>query len=184
MDATNIDLKSFNINFYKKLCGVELDNILETLLYIKKETKVWLELTTLLIPGENDSQEELEAMTSWVYENLGADTPWHFSAFHPSWKMQNKARTPLSTLKKASSIAKQAGMKYIYTGNVQDTEGGSSYCSECGKSLIKRDWYELSEWNLDENGCCKFCKTKLNGHFEKQAGKWGSKRQVIDINKY
>jgi len=182
MDAANIDLKAFSERFYHEITGSHLQNILETLMYIKHETSVWLELTTLIIPGENDSEEELEKMTQWVVENLGSDVPMHFSAFHPDWKMLDKPPTPLQSLLKARTIAIKNGVHYAYVGNVHDKEADSTYCHHCGKLLIGRDWYVLSEWNLDEKGNCSFCGTRCAGVFEATPGNWGAKRQAVAMN--
>jgi pyruvate formate lyase activating enzyme len=179
MDAANIDLKAFSEKFYYEITGGHLDPVLETLKYIKHETAVWLELTTLLIPGENDSESELQAMTQWVVENLGPDVPMHFTAFHPDWKMLNTPSTPHSTLLKARQIALNNGVRYVYVGNVHDKSAESTYCHGCGKSLIGRDWYVLSEWNLDASGCCSFCGELCAGVFHEQPGTWGAKRKTI-----
>lgn len=182
MDAANIDLKAFSERFYHEITGSRLQPVLDTLIYIKHETSVWLELTTLLIPGENDSEAELEKMTQWVVENLGSDVPMHFSAFHPDWKMLDKPRTPLQTLQNARQIALKNGVRYAYVGNVHDKAADSTYCHGCGKLLIGRDWYELSEWNLDGEGCCKFCGARCAGVFEAKPGNWGAKRQAVAMN--
>ena len=182
MDAANIDLKAFTERFYHEITGSHLQPVLETLKYIKHETPVWLEITTLLIPGENDSETELENLTQWVVENLGTDVPLHFSAFHPDWKMLDKPSTPLSTLLKARQVALKNGVRYAYVGNVHDKEADSTYCHGCGKLLIGRDWYELSEWNLDDQGNCKFCGTHCAGIFETKPGNWGAKRQAVALN--
>jgi pyruvate formate lyase activating enzyme len=181
MDAANVDLKAFSEKFYYKITGSHLQPVLETLQYIKHETNVWLELTTLLIPGENDSDAELEAMTQWVVEYLGPDVPMHFSAFHPAWKMHDKPRTPISTLLKARQIAIKNGVHYAYIGNVHDKAGSSTYCHQCGSLLIGRDWYDVMEWNLDENACCQVCGTKCAGRFSTQVENWGNKRQALKI---
>lgn len=181
MDAANIDLKAFSEHFYHKITGSHLQAVLETLQYIKHETNVWLELTTLLIPGQNDSEQELQKMTQWVVENLGADVPMHFSAFHPDWKMQDTPRTPTDTLLKARSIALANGIHYAYIGNAHDKAADSTYCHHCGKLLIGRDWYELSEWKLDANGVCFNCHTQCAGYFDPKPGHWGAKRQTVDI---
>jgi pyruvate formate lyase activating enzyme len=139
MDATNIDLKGFTADFYRKVCGAELAAVLETLEYVRHETRVWLEITTLLIPGLNDSDGELEAMCAWLVEHLGRDVPLHFTAFHPDWKMRDVPATPLSTLRRARQIALRHGLRYVYTGNVRDPEGGSTWCHACGAPLIRRD---------------------------------------------
>lgn len=178
MDAANIDLKAFSERFYKKLCGASLTPVLDTLLYLHNETSVWFEITTLLIPDENDSNEEIDAMTQWIYNNLGPRIPLHFSAFHPDWKMKNKDRTPASTLTRARDIAMKNGLRYVYTGNVHDAAGSSTYCHNCGLRLIERDWYQLGEWNL-KSGCCENCGEPLPGRFEDSHGCWGAHRQPL-----
>ena len=173
MDAANVDLKAFTEAFYHSLTGSHLQPVLETLEYIKHHTDVWLEITTLLIPGQNDSEAELQALTRWVVEHLGPNVPLHFSAFHPDYKMLEIPRTPASTLSLARSIAMKNGLRYVYTGNVHDEEGGSTYCHACGKKLIGRDWYTLTAWNLTEDGRCRFCQTPCAGVFESHPGNWG-----------
>ena len=165
VDAANVDLKAFTERFYYKICGAHLAPVLETLQYIKQETDTWLELTTLLIPGENDSPAELDAMTRWVVDNLGPDVPMHFTAFHPDWKMRDIERTPASTLSRAREIARSNGVHYAYTGNVRDRQGASTWCHHCGELLIERDWHRLGQWRLDDQGDCAACGTKLAGHF-------------------
>jgi len=185
MDAANIDLKAFSPDFYKKLCGAQLENVLETLCYLKHETKVWFEITTLLIPEENDSDEELHRECEWILEHLGPDVPLHFTAFHPDWKMRDKPRTPASTLGRARQIALHTGLHYVYTGNVHDTDGSSTYCPSCKQRLIERDWYELGEWHIQSAqlaGCCAFCKTPVAGVFDTNPGSWGAKRQALHLN--
>ncbi|NOT11776.1 MAG: AmmeMemoRadiSam system radical SAM enzyme [Methylococcaceae bacterium] len=181
MDAANIDLKAFSERFYHEITGSHLQPVLETLKYIKHETSVWLEVTTLIIPGENDSEAELEALTQWVAENLGSDVPLHFSAFHPDWKMRDKPRTPIQSLLKARQIALKNGLHHAYVGNVHDKSAASTYCSGCGHVLIGRDWYELSEWNLTDAGCCRFCGTRCAGIFSDRPGQWGAKRKSVVI---
>lgn len=181
MDAANIDLKGFSEPFYKRLCGGKLQSVLETLKYIHQETNVWLEVTTLLIPGENDSENELQAMTQWFFDNLGPDVPLHFTAFHPDWKMRDKSRTPAATLNRARQIALQNGLHYIYTGNVHDAVGSSTYCVGCGELLIERDWYELGHWGLDEQGSCLNCGYHLPGVIDGPPGSWGARRLPVQI---
>ena len=152
IDAANVDLKAFTERFYRRICGSELAPVLETLLYLKRETPVWFEITTLLIPGENDSDAELDAMTRWIAEHLGADVPLHFSAFHPDWKMLHHPPTPPQTLTRAREIAMRNGLHYVYTGNVHDKAGGSTWCPDCGALLIERDWYQLGRWGMTA-GC-------------------------------
>lgn len=182
MDAANIDLKAFSDDFYHKITGGHLQPVLETLLYIRHETQVWLELTTLIIPGENDSDAELEAMTQWVVEHLGPDVPMHFTAFHPDWKMTDKPRTSAASLLQARAIAVKNGVRYAYVGNVHDKAADSTYCHQCGELLIGRDWYVLSDWNLDAAGCCRFCGTACAGHFDPLPGNWGAKRSGVYLN--
>lgn len=179
MDAANVDLKAFNDRFYHKVCGGHLADVLDTLQYLKHETNVWFEITTLLIPGENDSPQELEAQCAWIVENLGTDVPLHFSAFHPDWKMRDKDYTPHSTLNLARHIAMQHGLQYVYVGNVHDGEGSSTYCPNCQALLIERDWYELGRWGLDENACCQHCGTAIAGRFDPHPGDWGAKRMPV-----
>ena len=166
MDAVNVDLKAFTDRFYWKICGGHLEPVLDTLRYLAHETDVWLEITTLVIPGENDSVSEIEAMSRWIEENLGRDVPLHFSAFHPDWKMMKTPRTPMATLTRSREIALEAGLHYVYTGNVHDFKGSSTYCPECGEILIGRDWYSLSAWHLLPGGSCEACSTKIAGVFD------------------
>ena len=179
MDAANVDLKAFSEDFYYKITGGHLQPVLDTLLYLKHETNVWFELTTLVIPGENDSEAEFEAMTQWVVENLGPEVPMHFTAFHPDWKMMEKPHTPLQSLLRAREIALKNGVRYAYVGNVHLKTAESTYCHRCGELLIGRDWYVLSDWNLDAKGSCRFCGARCAGLFAPQPGSWGAKRQAI-----
>jgi pyruvate formate lyase activating enzyme len=181
MDAANVDLKAFSERFYHEVCAAHLEPVLDTLVYLRHETDVWLELTTLLIPGENDSDRELEAMTEWVVEHLGPDVPMHFTAFHPDWKMMDKPPTPPATLARAREIALGNGVRYAYTGNVHDEAGGSTYCHACGEILIGRDWYVLTDWRLTEDGACRSCGTPCPGVLEAQPGAWGAKRQPVRL---
>ncbi len=165
MDAANVDLKAFTDRFYYKVCGARLAPVLETLEYIRHETDCWLELTTLLISGENDSESELNEMTRWVVEHLGPDVPMHFTAFHPDWKMRDIERTPAATLGRARDIARANGVRYAYTGNVRDPAGGSTWCHNCGELLIERDWHRIGRWGLDSRDCCASCGCAVPGHF-------------------
>jgi pyruvate formate lyase activating enzyme len=177
IDAANVDLKAFTDDFYYKICGAHLQPVLETLEYIHHETDVWLELTTLLIPGQNDSAEELDAMTAWVVEHLGPDVPMHFTAFHPDWKMRDIERTPAATLSRARKIALDNGVRYAYTGNVRDREGGSTWCHHCGELLIERNWHALGHWGLNDSGECAACGTPVAGKFDSGPGS-GAQRPV------
>jgi len=179
MDAANIDLKAFSERFYKHVTGASLAPVLDTLAYLKHETEVWFELTTLLIPGENDSPQELERMTRWIADELGPDVPLHFTAFHPDYKMVDKPSTPPTTLTAAREIAQGNGLRYVYTGNVHDKHGGSTYCPGCGERVIGRDWYELSEWRLDDSGHCTQCGTRIAGVFDGPPGRWGARRLPV-----
>ncbi len=181
MDAVNVDLKAFTEAFYYKLTGAHLAPVLETLVYLAHETSVWLEITTLVIPDENDSDAEFDAMTTWVRESLGPDVPLHFSAFHPDYRMRDKPPTPPETLLRAREIARANGLRHVYVGNVHDKTGASTYCHGCGALLIGRDWYELSDWNLDARGRCAACATPLAGILEGAPGTWGRKRQPVRL---
>lgn len=180
IDAANIDLKAFNEKFYWKLTGGHLQAVLDTLVYLKHESSVWFEITTLLIPGENDSEQEIHAMCQWLIDNLGPKVPLHFTAFHPDWKMRDKPATPPATLKHARQIAIDAGIHYVYTGNVHDKSGQSTYCHQCGEILIGRDWYQLSDWNLD-HGLCRNCGARCAGALADQPGNWGARRLPVSI---
>tara|TARA_R110002094_G_scaffold13387_1_gene23897 strand:- start:176 stop:1288 length:1113 start_codon:yes stop_codon:yes gene_type:complete len=179
MDAANIDLKAFSEGFYHRICGGDLHNVLETLEYIHQETDTWLEITTLLIPGENDSDAELKALCDWIARHLGTEVPLHFTAFHPDWKMAKHPPTPPATLIRARQIGLAAGLEYVYTGNIYDPEGGSTFCPRCGSLLIERNGYRLGRWQLTAEGCCKNCQQPIPGRFESQPGDWGAKRQPL-----
>jgi pyruvate formate lyase activating enzyme len=184
MDAANVDLKGFTEDFYFKVCGGHLQPVLDTLAYIKHETNVWLEITTLLIPGHNDSDDEIDRMTKWGVTTLGPDVPWHFTAFHPDWKMMEAPPTPTVALARARKIAMGNGLRYAYTGNVHDEEGASTYCHGCGAKLIGRDWYKLTAWNLDGEGKCRKCGAACAGVFEASAGTWGARRQPVRLQNF
>lgn len=181
IDAANVDLKGFTEDFYHKICGAQLDNVLETLVYLKSETRVWLELTTLLIPGANDSDPEIDAMTKWVVRELGPDVPHHFTAFHPDYKMLDVPPTPPETLSRARAIAMGNGLRYVYTGNVHDETGGSTYCPACGARVIGRDWYCITDWRLSADGRCATCGTLIPGIFSGPPGNWGARRRPLRI---
>jgi pyruvate formate lyase activating enzyme len=184
MDAANVDLKGFTERFYHRLCAGHLEPVLDTLLYLKRETRVWLEVTTLLIPGENDTDEELHAMAEWMATHLGPDVPWHFTAFHPDWKMLDTPPTPVATLRRARGIARGYGLRYVYTGNVRDEEGGSTSCHGCGRVVIGRDGYTLTGWHLTDDGCCRSCGTRCAGVFEGPPGTWGARRRPVRLADY
>lgn len=182
MDAANVDLKAFTERFYYKVCGGSLTPVLETLEYLKHETNVWLEITTLLIPGENDSDDELDRLTRWIADRLGPDVPLHFTAFHPDWKMLDKPRTPPATLARARHVALANGLHYVYTGNIHDSEGGSTYCPSCRTRVIERDWYELGRWLVTEAGACRRCGTRIPGVFDGAPGGWGARRLGVRLD--
>jgi pyruvate formate lyase activating enzyme len=181
MDAANVDLKGFTEAFYHDICAASLQPVLDTLVYLKHETDVWFELTTLLIPGLNDSDDELDAMTRWVVNELGPDVPMHFTAFHPDYKMLDRPPTPPKSLSRARRIALTNGVRYAYTGNVRDEGGGSTYCHKCGRRLIGRDWYIITEWHLTDDGRCRSCGTSCAGVFDGPAGKWGARRLPVRL---
>jgi pyruvate formate lyase activating enzyme len=181
MDATNIDLKGFTEHFYRKLCSGSLASVLDTLTYVKHETDVWLEVTTLLIPGENDSPQEIRELTRWMVRELGPDVPLHLTAFHPDFRMRDVEATPRATLTGAREIAREAGLHHVYTGNVHDPDGQSTFCAGCGARVIERDWYQLGEWQLDESGHCLHCGTRCPGIFEGAPGTWGARRLPVRL---
>src|SRR5918992_1148663 len=181
MDAANVDLKAFTDEFYFKICGGRLQPVLDTLEYLVHETSVWTEITTLLIPGKNDSDEELKAECKWIRENLGPDVPVHFTAFHPDWKMTDIPHTPAATLTRAREIAQLAGLNYVYTGNVHDEPGGSTYCPSCEQRVIRRDWYDIRGYQLDDAGACKHCGTRLPGRFQKFGKPFGPRRIPVRL---
>lgn len=180
LDAANVDLKGFTERFYGKVCFAHLDPVLDTLRWLKKETDVWFEITTLLIPGENDSEDEVARLSDWVFQNLGPDVPLHFTAFHPDFKMMDKPRTPPETLQRARARAKEAGIRHVYTGNVHDVKGQSTYCAGCGHLLVERDWYELGKWGI-RDGRCEKCSEPVPGHYAAVAGTWGARRMPVRV---
>jgi len=181
MDAANVDLKAFTEEFYAKICGGHLEPVLDTLRYLKHETDVWFEITTLLIPGRNDSPLEIDALTSWVAAELGPEVPLHFTAFHPDWRMRDTGPTPLETLTGARAIAKRNGLHHVYTGNLRDEAGASTLCAACGRRLIGRDGYALTHWALDAEGRCASCGAACPGRFEARPGHWGNRRQPVRL---
>jgi pyruvate formate lyase activating enzyme len=183
MDAANVDLKAFTDDFYVKLTGAHLQPVLDTLVYLKRETNVWLEITTLLIPGQNDSDAELSAMSQWILRELGPDVPLHFSAFHPDWKMQDVPPTPAATLTRARDIALKAGLHYVYTGNVHDTTGGTTSCPGCHEPLIVRDWYRIEQYSLTPEGHCPHCGTGIAGRFGVFSHPFGNRRIPIAMHR-
>jgi len=184
MDAANVDLKGFSGRFYREICKGDLGPVLDTLVYLKHETSVWFEITNLLIPGENDSELEVEEMTQWVVDQLGPDVPMHFTAFHPDWKMMDRPPTPPATLAHARRIATKNGIRYAYTGNVHDPDGGTTYCHHCGAALIGRDWYVLTDWKLTDDGRCTECLTLCPGVFQGPPGTWGPRRLPIRLGSF
>jgi len=182
MDAANVDLKAFTERFYRKICGAGLAPVLETLEYLHHETDVWLEITTLLIPGENDSDAEIDRLTHWIHDRLGPDVPLHFSAFHPDFKMRNVPHTPASTLQRARRRAIDNGLHFVYTGNVHDIEGASTYCPCCRACMIERDWYQLRHYGVDPSGACQQCGTRVPGVFGRAPGNWGARRQPVRLD--
>lgn len=184
MDAVNLDLKAFTEDFYRKLCTASLESVKETAVYLVKERGAWVELTTLLIPGENDGPAELEALTQWVQEALGPDVPLHFTAFHPDYKMMDKPRTPPETLLRAHRIGRQAGLNHVYTGNIHHEPTGSTYCPGCGTKVIGRDWHMLTAWKLGQGGHCTECGTPIAGRFEPKPGTWGRQRKTVRLAEF
>ncbi len=184
IDAANIDLKAFTEDFYGRICGGQLGAVKETLEYLVREAGVWTEITTLLIPGFNDGDDEIGAMTQWIADRLGPSVPLHFSAFHPDWKMRDVPPTPPATLRRARDIARGNGLRYVYVGNVHDEDADSTYCHGCGVRLIGRDWYEITAWHLTADGHCRDCGTRCAGVFDGAPGDWGRRRRGIDMSRF
>ncbi|QQS01861.1 MAG: AmmeMemoRadiSam system radical SAM enzyme [Austwickia sp.] len=181
MDAANVDLKGFTEEFYERLTGARLATVLETLAYLVHETDVWVEITTLLIPGHNDDPAELRALSAWVAAELGPDVPLHFSAFHPDHRMRDVRRTPLKTLVMARDIARAEGLRHVYTGNVHHREGDTTSCPACGATLIERDWYEIRSYRLTPDGRCPACAAPVAGRFDAEPGSFGSRRIPVRL---
>ena len=181
IDAANVDLKAFSEHFYQKLTFSHLAPVLETLRWIKHESQTWLEVTTLLIPRENDSADEVARMCDWIAENLGPDVPLHFTAFHPDYKMRTHGPTPVETLMRARAQAMERGLRYVYTGNVHDAASQSTWCPGCGALVIERDWHALGRWGL-RGGACAACGAPIAGVFDDKPGTWGARRQPIRID--
>ncbi len=181
MDAANVDLKGFTDAFYVKQCGGHLQPVLDALIYLKRETSVWFEITTLLIPGLNDGDAELKQLAEWVGRELGPDVPLHFTAFHPDWKLDNLPPTPAASLSRARKIAREAGLNYVYTGNVHDADGGTTYCPGCHAPLIARDWYEFNDYRLDASGHCPHCGTAIAGRFQAFGQPFGARRIPVNM---
>ncbi len=180
MDAANVDLKGFTEDFYRRNCAGQLAPVLATLRHLHHNTNVWLEVTTLLIPGENDSDGELENASDWFAAQLGPDVPWHFTAFHPDYKMLDKPGTSSMTLSRACDIARSKGIRYVYTGNTRDLAENSTWCPQCGQRLIGRVWHDVVEWNLSENSCNR-CRCRIPGHFDPLPGRWGNRSVRICV---
>ena len=175
MDATNVDLKGFSEGFYRDLCGGSLQPVLDTLQYLIHETSVWTEITTLLIPGENDSEAELDAMTHWIATSLGTQVPLHFSAFHPDYRLFEHPATSHASLLHAKQIAEKNGLQHVYLGNIQDPENASTFCVNCKSKLIGRNGYTLTEWRITRGGQCEACGEPVAGRFSKHPGSWGNR---------
>jgi pyruvate formate lyase activating enzyme len=181
LDALNVDLKGFTDEFYRHVCGGRLEPVLETLEYLRHETDLWFEITTLLIPGRNDGDAELDELTGWVADHLGPDVPLHFTAFHPDFKMTDVPPTPPATLTRARAWGLRNGLRYVYTGNVHDTAGSSTWCPGCGALLIERDWYRLGRWHLTDDGRCRSCGHRVPGRFDGPPGTWGPRRMPVRL---
>jgi pyruvate formate lyase activating enzyme len=178
-DAANVDLKAFSERFYRDLCSASLAPVLDTLVFLRANTKVWLEITTLLIPGENDSDAELDQMTRWLCANLGPEVPLHFSGFHPDFRLLDRPATPLATLVRARAIAHGNGLRHVYVGNVRHDDGAATYCAGCGARLIERAGYDIRSWALTAQGACSSCGQPCVGVFDGQPGTWGNRRLPI-----
>ncbi|TAH38154.1 MAG: AmmeMemoRadiSam system radical SAM enzyme [Planctomycetota bacterium] len=186
MDAANVDLKGFTDKFYKDACtsgAGGLQDVLDTLVWLKHESKVWFEITTLLIPDLNDSEQEVREECRWIRKELGPDVPLHFTAFHPDYRMLDRPRTPPDTLRRARQIGLEAGLHYVYTGNVHDVEGQTTYCPHCQAILVERDWFEIGRYRLKADGKCPDCATPIPGVWTDHPGSWGARRRAVRLSK-
>ena len=181
MDAANVDLKGFSDDFYRRVCSASLQPVLDTLAFIAGETEVWQEITTLLIPGLNDSDDEVASIARFIAENLSPDVPLHLSAFHPDHKMRDVPPTPAETLTRARRVAMAEGLRFVYTGNVHDSDGGTTFCPACGAAVIVRDWYDIEGYELDADGRCLACGAQIPGVFDGPAGTWGRRRAQVPM---
>jgi pyruvate formate lyase activating enzyme len=180
IDAANVDLKGFSEQFYKEYCGASLEPVLDTLKWLADHSNVWLEITNLIIPQANDSPAEMQRMCRWIAEELGPDVPMHFTAFHPDFKMVDRGPTPIETLDTAYELAKEAGLRYVYTGNVSDRRHQSTYCPNCGQVVVERIGYQLGDYQI-AGGLCRHCGAKIAGHFDDTPGDWGQRRMPVRI---
>jgi pyruvate formate lyase activating enzyme len=155
--------------------------VLETLEYLRHETDVWFEITTLLIPGHNDSATEIASQCAWLLDHLGPDVPLHFTAFHPDFKMRDVPATPPATLRRARQIALDHGLRHVYTGNVHDPEGQTTQCGSCGQPVVVRDWYEITRYQLTDGGLCGGCGEAVPGVYDGPVGSWGSRRLPVRL---
>ncbi len=176
IDAVNVDLKAFTEAFYRKVTLAHIEPVKETLIWLAQQRKVWLEVTTLLIPGLNDGDAELRALCTWVGSELGVEVPLHFTAFHPDFKLRDRPATPPATLTRARRIGREVGLRYVYTGNVHDTEGGATLCPGCGTVVIARDWHVVTPRAIGD-GRCTSCGTAIAGVFDgpvepSRGGRW------------
>jgi pyruvate formate lyase activating enzyme len=176
-----VDLKAFTESFYRRTCAGHLQPVLDTLVYLRQATDVWVEITTLLIPGHNDSDTDIDAQCAWITRHLGTDVPLHFTAFHPDFKMRDIPPTPPATLTRARRIAQQHGLRFVYTGNVHDPDGGRTTCPSCGAAVIDRDWYAINRYALTNDGRCTFCGNTIPGRFDGPAGRWGPRRLPVSL---
>jgi pyruvate formate lyase activating enzyme len=181
VDAANVDLKAFTEDFYRRVSAGHLGPVLDTLQYLRRETDVWFEITTLLIPGHNDSDEEIGAECAWIAAHLGDDVPLHFTAFHPDYKMRDVPPTPPATLTRARRIAQRHGLRFVYTGNVHDAEGGRTTCLACGEAVVERDWYVIGRYRLTDDGRCTSCGTAVPGRYDGPVGRWGARRLPVSL---
>ena len=183
MDAANVDLKGFTQAFYQELCAGDLQPVLDTLVHIRHETSCWLEVTTLLIPGANDSDAEITALSQWMQRELGPDVPLHFTAFHPDFKLTDRPATPPETVMRARRIAIDQGLRYVYTGNIHDAAGGTTHCPRCATAVVVRDWHHINAYRLQSGAQCPKCDFPISGRFERHdAGFTQFGRQRIPVS--
>jgi pyruvate formate lyase activating enzyme len=179
IDAANVDLKGFTEAFYRDVCLSRpggLRDVQDTLVWLVHEGRKWVEITTLLIPGRNDSDAELRAQCTWIVQELGPDVPLHFSAFHPDFRMLDRPATPPATCRRARELARDCGLRHVYTGNIVDPPGQTTFCPGCGTELVRRDGYDVLAYRLDHRGVCPDCGARIAGRWTDRPGGFGARR--------
>ena len=180
MDAANVDLKAFTEDFYAKVTLSHLSPVLDTLEWLASQSRTWVEVTNLLVPGKNDDPEETRALSRWIFEHMGPDVPLHLTAFHPDYRMRDLPPTPPEEVRRARDLARGEGLRYVYTGNVRDPDGQTTFCPSCGEAVIERDWHAVTAVRL-RGSACAACGAKIAGCFEAGATPSSGRRRRIGL---